>query len=279
MNPSAPFILRPVATSLLMIAILLVGMSGYLYPAALGPAGSRLSHHPGADLPARRQSRRDDHVGHRAAGAPVRPDAGPEADVVGQSSAGVFGHHPAVRSEPQPRYRRAGGAGGDQCRRQSVCRSASRAAGLRQGQSRRRAGHHAGDHAPQPAAHRRSRIWPTPASPRRSRSFRASAWSASPAASGRRCGCRPICRRWPPMASTSTICAPPSPTTIPTRPRAASTAQSQSYTINANDQLQSADDYKNIVVAYRNGAPVHLSDVATRDRGRGERQAVELDEQ
>jgi len=37
----------------------------------------------------------------------------------------------------------------------------------------------------------------------------------------------------------------------------------QSYTINANDQLQSAGDYANIVVAYKNGAPVHLSDVAT----------------
>jgi multidrug efflux pump len=37
----------------------------------------------------------------------------------------------------------------------------------------------------------------------------------------------------------------------------------QSYTINANDQIQSADDYKAIVVAYKNGAPVHLSDVAS----------------
>jgi multidrug efflux pump len=37
----------------------------------------------------------------------------------------------------------------------------------------------------------------------------------------------------------------------------------QAYTINANDQIQSADDYKNIVVAYKNGAPVHLSDVAS----------------
>ncbi len=36
----------------------------------------------------------------------------------------------------------------------------------------------------------------------------------------------------------------------------------QSYTINANDQLQSADAYKNIVVAYKNGAPVFLRDVA-----------------
>ena len=36
----------------------------------------------------------------------------------------------------------------------------------------------------------------------------------------------------------------------------------RSYTINANDQIQSAQDYQNIVVAYKNGAPVYLSDVA-----------------
>src|ERR1700710_1321848 len=36
----------------------------------------------------------------------------------------------------------------------------------------------------------------------------------------------------------------------------------QSYTINANDQLQDAESYKNIVVAFKNGAPVYLRDVA-----------------
>jgi multidrug efflux pump len=36
----------------------------------------------------------------------------------------------------------------------------------------------------------------------------------------------------------------------------------QSYTIGANDQLFSSDQYKPIVVAYRNGAPVRISDVA-----------------
>ena len=46
-------------------------------------------------------------------------------------------------------------------------------------------------------------------------------------------------------------------------PKGSFDGQSQSYTINANDQLQSAADYANIVVAYRNGAPVHLSNVAT----------------
>ena len=33
-------------------------------------------------------------------------------------------------------------------------------------------------------------------------------------------------------------------------------------TINANDQLRSADEYRNLVVAYKNGSPVHLVDVA-----------------
>ncbi len=42
---------------------------------------------------------------------------------------------------------------------------------------------------------------------------------------------------------------------------------SQSYTINANDQIQSADGYANQVIAYKNGAPVHLSDVATVEQG------------
>jgi len=36
----------------------------------------------------------------------------------------------------------------------------------------------------------------------------------------------------------------------------------QSYEINANDQLLSSKDYRSLVVAYRNGAPVMLSDVA-----------------
>jgi multidrug efflux pump len=37
----------------------------------------------------------------------------------------------------------------------------------------------------------------------------------------------------------------------------------QASTINANDQLMSATEYRNTVIAYKNGAPVRLSDVAT----------------
>ncbi|HEY5103202.1 MAG TPA: efflux RND transporter permease subunit, partial [Steroidobacteraceae bacterium] len=36
----------------------------------------------------------------------------------------------------------------------------------------------------------------------------------------------------------------------------------QAFTINANDQLLTADDYKNLIVAYRKTAPIRMSDVA-----------------
>src|SRR4029077_4805237 len=36
----------------------------------------------------------------------------------------------------------------------------------------------------------------------------------------------------------------------------------QSFSIGANDQLFSAEEYKALVVSYRNGAPVRLGDVA-----------------
>jgi len=36
----------------------------------------------------------------------------------------------------------------------------------------------------------------------------------------------------------------------------------RAYTINANDQLVTADDYRSLIVAWRNGAPVRMTDVA-----------------
>jgi multidrug efflux pump len=36
----------------------------------------------------------------------------------------------------------------------------------------------------------------------------------------------------------------------------------RSYTIDANDQLRSPEEYKQVVVAYKNGAPVYLTDIA-----------------
>src|ERR1700729_2986192 len=57
---------------------------GLYVPAAVDAARGRLSDHPGADALSRRQSRSDDLVGHGAAGAAVRPDAGIEPDDVGE---------------------------------------------------------------------------------------------------------------------------------------------------------------------------------------------------
>jgi multidrug efflux pump len=38
--------------------------------------------------------------------------------------------------------------------------------------------------------------------------------------------------------------------------------QRQAFTINSNDQLLSSEGYQNVIIAYRNGAPVRLKDVA-----------------
>ena len=46
-------------------------------------------------------------------------------------------------------------------------------------------------------------------------------------------------------------------------PKGSFDGASRSYTIDANDQIKTAEQYKNIIVAYKNGAPVHLSDVAS----------------
>ena len=46
-------------------------------------------------------------------------------------------------------------------------------------------------------------------------------------------------------------------------PKGSFDGPSRAFTVNANDQLQSAAAYRDAVIAYRNGAPVRLSDVAT----------------
>jgi multidrug efflux pump len=54
----------------------------------------------------------------------------------------------------------------------------------------------------------------------------------------------------------------------------------QTYTIGANDQLLSSNDYKPVIVAYRNGAPVRASDVATIvDAAENTQQAAWMDRQ
>ncbi|ELY6276391.1 MdtB/MuxB family multidrug efflux RND transporter permease subunit [Cronobacter muytjensii] len=41
----------------------------------------------------------------------------------------------------------------------------------------------------------------------------------------------------------------------------------RAVTLSANDQMKSADEYRNLIIAYQNGAPVRLGDVATVEQG------------
>src|SRR5215467_1206848 len=59
-------------------------------------------------------------------------------------------------------------------------------------------------------------------------------------------------------------------------PKGSFDGPARAYAVNANDQLQSADSYRSIVVAYRNGAPVRRG---RRDRRRREPEARRLEGQ
>src|SRR6266542_4367390 len=50
-------------------------------------------------------------------------------------------------------------------------------------------------------------------------------------------------------------------------PKGSFDGPARAYTINANDQLKSPAEYNDLVIAYRNGAPVRLADVATAVEG------------
>ncbi|MGE0517250.1 MAG: efflux RND transporter permease subunit, partial [Hyphomicrobiaceae bacterium] len=45
-------------------------------------------------------------------------------------------------------------------------------------------------------------------------------------------------------------------------PKGSLDGESQSYTIAANDQISSAEQYRSVIIAWRNGAPIRLGDVA-----------------
>lgn len=41
----------------------------------------------------------------------------------------------------------------------------------------------------------------------------------------------------------------------------------RAVTLSANDQMQSAEEYRNLIIAYKSGAPIRLGDVATVEQG------------
>ena len=139
MSPSRIFILRPIATSLLMVGHSAGGRGGIQAVAGFSAAGGGLSHHSGHHLLSRRQPGRDGVVGHGSPGAPVRPGAGAPADDLDQLRRQLH-HHLTV--QPQPEYRRggAGSAAVDQCGGNLPASRPSHAAHLQQEQSCRCAG-------------------------------------------------------------------------------------------------------------------------------------------
>jgi hypothetical protein len=76
---------------------------------------------------------------------------------------------------------------------------------------------------------------------------------------------------WPPTGSTSTTCA----TLVATnanRPKGVLEGDEHAWQVGANDQARRADDYRQLIVSWKNGSPVHLSDVArVRDGEQDER--------
>ena len=198
MNLSAPFILRPVATSLLMIAILLVGVVGYQVPAAVGlpevdyPTIQVQSFYPGASpdvmttsvtailerqfgqMPGLKEMSSVSSAGSSV--VTLQFDLNLSLDIAEQEvQAAINAGGSLLPQLPAPPvYAKVNPADAP-----VITLAVS----------------------PRPACRSpRSRIWPTPASPRRFPSWPASAWSAFPAASARPCGCRPICSSWRPMA-------------------------------------------------------------------------------
>ena len=152
-EPVAPFILRPVATSLLMVAIVLAGLVGFRFlplsalPQVDYPTIQVQTLYPGASP----------EVMAQTVTAPLERQFGQmpglDADELDQRRRRLD-RHAAVRPRPDARRRRAGGAGRDQRRRLAAAGRPAGAAGLRQGQPGRRAGADARHHLRHAAAHR-----------------------------------------------------------------------------------------------------------------------------
>ena len=154
MSVSSPFIHRPIATSLLGIAVMLGGALGYWWlpvsalPQVDFPTIQVTTQLPGAS---------PDTIASLVTaplGAAVRPDPGYAGDDLGEFVRHQPGHA-AIRLEPRHRRCRAGRAVGDQRRRLHAAAQPALPAALFESKPGRRADHHAGAHV---AKHRPARV-------------------------------------------------------------------------------------------------------------------------
>ncbi len=261
-NPSRPFILRPVATSLLMVALLLAGIVAYrqlpvsALPQVDYPTIQVLTFYPGASpdvmassvtaplerqfgqVPGLNQMTSTSSDGSSVITLQFTLDL--NIDVAEQevqaaiNAAGTF----LPRDLPNPPiYSKTNPADAPIL----TLALTSKTLPLLEGRGPRR-------HAPGPedlaAARRRpgehqrrpEAGGPHPGQPDRALVLRPDAWRT---------------------------CAPRSRAANVNQAKGSFDGTRQAYTIGANDQLLTSDQYRPLVVAYRNGAPVHLSDVAT----------------
>ncbi len=225
MNPSRLFILRPVATSLLMVAILLAGIVAYrvlplsALPEVDYPTIQVVTLYPGASP----------DVMTSSVTAPLERQFGQMPGLNQMSSTSSGGASVITLQfslDAVARRRRAGSAGGDQRGSATSCPPTCRAADLQQGQSGRRADPHARAHVEDAAAAASSQNL---ADTRIAQKISQLPGVGLVSISG---GQRPAvriqvepegARRVRPRRSTT--CAPRSPTPTSTRPRAASTAR------------------------------------------------------
>ena len=140
MNISAPFIARPVATTLLTLAIALAGILGFSQIAGVAAAAGGLSDHLGLGDAARRQSRDRVHQRRRAARTSPRPDRRRHRDDLAKRHR-TGAHHAAIRHHPRHRRRRARRRGGDQCGARRPAHQPAEQSDLPQSQSGRCADH------------------------------------------------------------------------------------------------------------------------------------------
>ena len=261
MNLSRPFILRPVATSLLMVGLLLAGLVAYrqlpvsALPEVDYPTIQVLTFYPGASP----------DVMASSVTAPLERQFGQVPGLKQMTSTSSDGSSvitlqfdlnlniDVAEQEVQAAINAAA---------TYLPRGSADSADLQQDQSGRRADPDAGADFERRCRCRRSRIWPT-------RGWRQKI-SQLPGVglvsiSG---GQKPAVRIQanPTALSSYGLNLEDLRTAI----AAANVNQAkgnfdgpqQAYTIGANDQLLSSDDYAPLVIAYRNGAPVKLSDVA-----------------
>ena len=178
------------------------------------------------------------------------------------SSLGTHADHHPVRSQPRHRRRRARRADRAVGRAAPAADRDDDAAVLPQGQSGRLP-----DPVHQPESRRRCRCrrstnMPSSCWRSRFRSCPASPRCRSTARRNSPCACRSI--RSPPPRATfrSTTSATSSPRPIRTRRSERWSGRGRTSTLTRPAPMTKAEEYRNVVVAYRNGAPVKLDEIA-----------------